>query len=56
MTCNTEFTHGAQPAVRHHRFNLTDGVIRNIQGSSGALTQAYIASPTTAVVQWEGWS
>lgn len=42
--------------TQQHIFNLTDGVTTNIQGSSGALTQAYIASPTAAVVDWEGWS
>jgi len=42
--------------TQHHAFNLTDGVVTNIQGSAGALTRASIASPTAAVVQWEGWS
>jgi hypothetical protein len=42
--------------TQHHSFNLADGVITNIEGSSGPLTQAYIASPTAAVVDWEGWS
>jgi peptidase A4-like protein len=42
--------------TQHHAFNLTGGVSTNIQGSAGPLTQASIASPTAAVVQWEGWS
>ncbi len=39
----------------HHVFNLSpDGIVTNIAGQNGALTQALIASATTAVVLWEG--
>jgi hypothetical protein len=47
---------GCAGGTQHHSFNLTDGAVTNIQGGAGALTQAYIASPTAAVVDWEGWS
>ena len=43
--------------TQHNTFDLTpDGIITNIGGSSAALTQASIASPTTAVVEWTGWT
>jgi len=42
--------------TQDHSFNLAEGTITNIQGSAGPLTQTYIASPTSAVVEWEGWS
>ncbi|MDN7178750.1 A4/G1 family peptidase [Caballeronia sp. SEWSISQ10-4 2] len=42
--------------TQHHSFSLSPGgSITNIAGSGGSsLTQAYIASPTTALVLWEG--
>jgi hypothetical protein len=43
--------------TQQNAFDLSpDGIITNIGGSSGALTQAIIASPTTEVVLWEGSS
>jgi hypothetical protein len=49
----TDCTGGTQ----HHSFNLTAGGIGNIRGSAGGpLTQTYIASPTEAVVVWNGWA
>ena len=42
-------------ATPHHAFDLTpDGIITNIGGSNGPLTQAILASPNTEVVLWEG--
>jgi hypothetical protein len=41
--------------TQQNAFDLSpDGIITNIGGSSGALTQAIIASQTTEVVLWEG--
>jgi hypothetical protein len=37
-------------------YDLTSGIVTNIQESNGPLTNAFVASPTTAVVQWEGWT
>lgn len=41
--------------TQHHSFNLSpDGSVTEITGNGGkALTQAFIASPTTALVLWE---
>jgi len=48
----TNITAGTQ----HHSFSLSpDGSITNITGSNGdSLTQAFIVSPTNALVLWEG--
>jgi Peptidase A4 family len=41
--------------TQQNAFDLSpDGIIANIGGSNGPLTQAIIASPTTEVVLWEG--
>jgi Peptidase A4 family len=42
--------------TQHHSFNLSpDGIATNIGGNGGAaLSQALIASPTAALVLWEG--
>lgn len=42
--------------TQHHSFNLSpDGSITNISGNGGAaLTQAFVASPSTGLVLWEG--
>jgi hypothetical protein len=48
----TDCTAGTQ----HHTFNLSNGFTTNIEGNSGPLTNVYIASPTTFVVEWAGWA
>jgi hypothetical protein len=41
--------------TQQHAFALTpDGIITNIGGSNGPLTQAIIASSNTEIVLWEG--
>ena len=41
--------------TQQHAFDLTpDGIITNIGGSNGPLTQAIIAEANTEIVLWEG--
>jgi Peptidase A4 family len=42
--------------TRDFSYDLTTGIVTNIQGSTVPLTNAFVSSPTTAVVQWEGWT
>jgi hypothetical protein len=43
--------------TQDNSFDLSpDGITTNVSGSNGALTQTSIASPTTAVVEWTGWT
>jgi hypothetical protein len=42
--------------TRDFAYDLTTGIVTNIQGSTSPLTNAFVSSPTIAVVQWEGWT
>jgi hypothetical protein len=42
--------------TRDFSYDLTTGIVTNIQGSTSPLTKASVSSPTIAVVQWEGWT
>jgi Peptidase A4 family len=42
--------------TRDFSYDLTTGIVTNIQGSTSPLTKAFVSSPTIAVVQWEGWT
>lgn len=48
---------GCAAGTKSHLFDLRPGgIVTEIEGSHGPLTQASIASDTSAVVDWEGWS
>lgn len=48
---------GCTASTQHDSFNLQPhGLPTDINGTNGPLTKTSIASPTTVVIEWEGWT